>query len=84
MLVAVLIGTWVWWASPTSSTPSWTVSWIRSTAWVTCPRCSSTAQPTTDAPSRTAAWFAHRRIAGLTLSVPSDVVLPQLGNGLRL
>ncbi len=83
MLVAVLIGTWVWVGITTEQYTQLDRRLDSVSSLGDLSTLLSTAQPnaTTDAPSPDGSLVRTARIAGLTLSVPSDVVLPQLGNG---
>ena len=83
MLVAVLIGTWVWVGITNEQYTQLDRRLDSVSSLGDLSTLLSTAQPnaTTDAPSPDGSLVRTARIAGLTLSVPSDVVLPQLGNG---
>lgn len=81
--VAVLIGTWVWVGITNEQYTQLDRRLDSVSSLGDLSTLLSTAQPnaTSDAPSPDGSLVRTARIAGLTLSVPSDVVLPQLDNG---
>ena len=83
ILVAFLIGTWVWVGITNEQYTQLDRRLDSVSSLGDLSTLLSTAQPnaTTDAPSPDGSLVRTARIAGLTLSVPSDVVLPQLANG---
>jgi len=83
MAVAVLIGTWVWVGITNEQYTQLDRRLDSVSSLGDLSTLLSTAQPnaTPDAPSPDGSLVRTARIAGLTLSVPSDVVLPQLDNG---
>ncbi len=81
--VAVLIGTWVWVGITNEQYTQLDRRLDSVSSLGDLSTLLSTAPPNAgpDAPSPDGSLVRTARIAGLTLSVPSDVVLPQLDNG---